>query len=108
MESKDSLGKTLLKSALGIIISPIAVLFLVPTALWMAFWGAKISLALTVAFRWHQFGVAQIACAIIASKLFTMQYNESEVKKPHVAIAWLVSMPVLLYLTVLAILWITM
>lgn len=106
MESKDSLGKTLLKSALGIIISPIAVLLLVPTALWMAFWGAKISLALTVAFRWHQFGVAQIACAIIASKLFTMQYDESEVKKPHVAIAWSVSMPVLLYLTVLSILWI--
>lgn len=106
MESKDSSGKTVAKTVIGIALSPIAVLSMVPAALWMAYWGAKISLALTVAFGWHQFGVAQVACVLLASRLFTAHYDESEVKKPSALIVWCVSIPVLLYLTVLAILWI--
>jgi hypothetical protein len=93
------------KAALGIILSPVAVLIILPIAYWWSFWGAKISSELHRAFGWPLLSITQIACVYITIAFFRAKLNEDEVKSKSTAIVFTVATPFVLWLTVLVILW---
>lgn len=90
---------------MGCVMSPLAIFAIVPTVAWLSFWGAKISVALPSAFGWPLLTFTQIACLYFVGRLFNSVYDGHEVKNTPKYMVWVVASPVILWLSVMAFIW---
>ena len=106
MSSKEDGIVTFLGSLLGALISPLTLIVTVPVIAWWAFWGAKISVALTTAFGWPLLTFTQIACLYLVARFFWNDYpNKEEIKDHWHAIMYPIITPAILWLTAIAFIW---
>ena len=105
MKSEETSFEIFGKAALGIVLSPIALLIILPITYWWSFWGAKISSELHRAFGWPLLSITQIACVYIVIALFRARIGKDNTESKSAVIAFTVATPFVLWVTVLALLW---